>query len=263
MTPTRKRGLLAIAIILAILVIDQIIKIEVKTTMAIGQSHQVTSWFYIYFIENNGMAYGMTFINKLFLSVLRIVAIAVIGWYLSLVVRERCRLRYIVFLSLILAGAAGNIIDSMFYGLCFTSSTPWNIAEAVPMGQGYAGFLMGKVVDMLYFPIINTTWPDWMPLVGGGRFVFFSPIFNFADASITTGVICLLLFCSKDLSTIGATVNKALGCKSGQSKGKSSENSDYSENSENSEHSEHSENSENSKNSEHSKLKKSSDKSQH
>ncbi len=218
MRQTQKRGLLAIALILAILVIDQIIKIEVKTTMAIGESHEVTSWFYIYFIENNGMAYGMTFINKLFLSLVRIVAIALISWYLVLVVREHCRWRYLIFLCMILAGATGNIIDSMFYGLCFTPSTPWNIAETVPIGQGYAGFLMGKVVDMFYFPIINTTWPDWMPLVGGDKFVFFSPVFNFADASITTGVICLLIFCSKDLSTIGATVNKALGRKPKQKK---------------------------------------------
>lgn len=225
MGQTRSRGLLAIAIIIAILVIDQIIKIEVKTTMTIGESYKVTNWFYIYFIENNGMAYGMTFINKLFLSLLRIVAIAVIGWYLVLVIRERCRWRYLVFLCMILAGAAGNIIDSMFYGLCFTPSTPWNIAETVPMGQGYAGFLMGKVVDMLYFPIINTTWPDWVPFVGGNKFIFFSPIFNFADSSITTGVICLLLFCSKDLSTISMTVNKALGRKPKKNKKERSDDS--------------------------------------
>ncbi|MGN1254175.1 MAG: signal peptidase II, partial [Prevotella sp.] len=113
--------------------------------------------------------------------------------------------------SMVLAGAAGNIIDSLFYGLCFTASTPYAVSYSVPFGSGYAGFLMGKVVDMFYFPIIHTTWPTWVPLVGGESFTFFSPVFNFADASITTGVICLLLFCSKDLAVIGETVNIARG----------------------------------------------------
>lgn len=211
MKKSKKLGILSIAIILVILVVDQLIKIHVKTTMTIGEQIYVTDWFYICFIENNGMAWGMTFINKLFLSLLRVVAVVVISWYIYLVVKQKGRLRYVVFLSMIVAGAAGNIFDSMFYGLCFTLSTPWSIAETVPMGQGYAGFLMGKVVDMFYFPIIHATWPSWMPLVGGDSFTFFSPVFNFADASITTGVICLLVFCSKDLSTIGSTFKAATG----------------------------------------------------
>lgn len=207
----KKRLFIALFIILAIIVVDQLIKIHVKTTMTIGEQIRITNWFYICFIENNGMAWGMTFINKLFLSLLRVVAVAVISWYIYLVVKQKGRLRYVVFLSMIVAGAAGNIFDSMFYGLCFTPSTPWNIAETVPMGQGYAGFLMGKVVDMFYFPIIHAMWPSWMPLVGGDSFTFFSPVFNFADASITTGVACLLVFCSKDLATIGETFKQALG----------------------------------------------------
>ena len=204
-------GILSIAIILAILVIDQMIKIEVKTTMSIGESKRVTDWFYITFIENNGMAWGMTFVNKLFLSVLRVVACIAIGWYIHQVIKQGGRMIYVIFLSWILAGAAGNIIDSMFYGLCFTASTPYSVAYAVPFGSGYAGFLMGKVVDMFYFPIIHTTWPTWVPFVGGDSLTFFDPVFNFADASITTGVICLLIFCSKDLGTIGDTVKTALG----------------------------------------------------
>lgn len=207
----KKRLFIALFIIIAIIVIDQLIKIQVKTTMTIGEQIRITDWFYICFIENNGMAWGMTFINKLFLSLLRVVAVALISWYIYLVVKQKGRMRYVVFLSMIVAGAAGNIFDSMFYGLCFTPSTPWNIAEAVPMGQGYAGFLMGKVVDMFYFPIIHATWPGWMPLVGGDSFTFFAPVFNFADASITTGVACLLVFCSKDLATIGETFKQALG----------------------------------------------------
>lgn len=194
-------------IVLAIIIVDQLIKIHVKTTMTIGEQIHITDWFYICFIENNGMAWGMTFINKLFLSLLRIVAVVVISYYIYLVVKQKGRTIYVIFLSMIVAGAAGNIFDSMFYGLCFTPSTPWNISEAVPMGQGYAGFLMGKVVDMFYFPIIHTTWPQWMPIVGGDSFTFFSPIFNFADASITTGVICLLVFCSKDLASLSDTFN--------------------------------------------------------
>ena len=130
MKRTTITGLLAIAIILVVLIIAQITKIEVKTTMTIGESYKVTNWFYIYFIENKGMAWGMTFINKMFLSLLRLFAIVVIGWYMVHAIRDHCRTRYIVFLSLILAGAMGNIIDSMFYGLCFTPSTPWNISES-------------------------------------------------------------------------------------------------------------------------------------
>lgn len=194
-------GRMAWIVIVAILVIDQLIKIEVKTSMTLGQSYHVTDWFYIYFIENNGMAYGMTFVNKLFLSILRIVAISAIGWYIWRVVKRNGRTRYVFFLSLIVAGAAGNIFDSMFYGLLFTASSPYYVSYFVPFGTGYSSFLMGKVVDMFYFPIIQTTWPDWIPVWGGREFIFFSPVFNFADACITVGVICLLLFCRKDFDS--------------------------------------------------------------
>lgn len=207
----KRKGLLAWIIIAVILIIDQLIKIHVKTTMTLGESLRVTDWFYITFIENNGMAWGMTFVNKLFLSVLRVVAICAIGWFIWQVVRQKGRTVFVVCLSMVLAGAAGNILDSMFYGLCFTASTPYSVAYTVPFGSGYTDFLMGKVVDMFYFPIIHSTWPTWMPLVGGESFTFFSPVFNFADAAITTGVICLLLFCSKDLSTIGRTIDIARG----------------------------------------------------
>ena len=207
----KRKGLVAWVIIILILVIDQVIKLHVKTTMTLGESIKITDWFYITFIENNGMAWGMTFVNKLFLSILRIAAVGAIGWFIWQVVKQKGRMIYVVFLSLVLAGAAGNIIDSLFYGLCFTASTPYAVSYSVPFGTGYAGFLMGKVVDMFYFPIIHTTWPTWMPLVGGENFTFFSPVFNFADASITTGVICLLLFCSKDLAVIGETINIARG----------------------------------------------------
>ena len=195
-------GRIAVLLVILILVVDQIIKIEVKTHMRLGDMIQVTHWFYIDFVENNGMAYGMTFFNKIFLSLFRIVAVGFIGWYLCKVVHREHRLGYVVCLSMILAVAAGNIFDSMFYGLCFTSSTPFDVAQWVAPGQGYAAFLEGKVVDMFYFPLIVTHWPQWVPVWGGHQFIFFSPVFNFADANISVGVILLLLFYRKDLENV-------------------------------------------------------------
>ena len=199
-------GKLAIIIVVAILVIDQIIKILVKTNMALDDSIHIADWFYIRFIENNGMAYGMTFFNKLALSLFRLVAISVISHYVYKLVKRPQPKGYIICLSMILAGAMGNIIDSMFYGLIFSPSTPYEIAEFVPFGSGYASFLHGKVVDMFYFPIIETTWPQWVPQFGGKEFIFFSPIFNFADACISVGVVLLLLFYRKELELIGTTM---------------------------------------------------------
>ena len=196
------QGRLAALIVLVVLVIDQVIKICVKTGMYLHESIHVTDWFYIYFTENNGMAFGMEIIGKLFLSLFRIVAVVLIAWYLTRVVKQKPRVKngYIVCLSLILAGAVGNIIDCVFYGEFFSASTHTDIATWVPMGQGYADWLHGRVVDMFYFPIIDTYWPDWMPFVGCEHFIFFSPIFNFADAAISCGIIALLLFYSRYLN---------------------------------------------------------------
>lgn len=189
-------------IIIAILIIDQIIKIEVKTNMALGDRIQVTSWFFIDFIENNGMAYGMTFVNKIVLSLFRIAAVIIIGVYINKQIKRKVKFGYLVCLSMVLAGAAGNIIDSMFYGLIFTDSTPFTVSSLVAFGDGYAPFLMGRVVDMFYFPIIDTYLPSWIPIGGGEHFIFFSPIFNFADSCISVGVVLLLLFYRKELGTI-------------------------------------------------------------
>lgn len=194
---------MAVAIVVAILLIDQIIKIEVKTNMTLGEAKRVTDWFYIEFIENNGMAYGMKFINKLVLSLFRLLAIGFIGYYLAKIIKKDVApLGYIVLIAMVLAGAAGNLIDCLFYGLIFDASTPFTVSQFVPFGEGYSTFLHGKVVDMFYFPIIQTTWPEWVPYFGGSEYVFFSPVFNFADACISVGVVALLLFYRKQLEIL-------------------------------------------------------------
>lgn len=191
-----------LALTVVLLVIDQWIKVSVKTGMCLHESIKVTDWFYISFIENNGMAFGMTMINKLVLSIFRIVAIVALGWYLVRQLRRQVRMIWIVCLTLVFAGAVGNLVDCMFYGLIFNASSPYYVSYFVPFGHGYAPFLMGKVVDMFYFPIIVTTWPEWVPFLGGDEFVFFSPVFNFADSCVSVGVIMVLLFCRKELSQI-------------------------------------------------------------
>lgn len=195
-------GRMAVIIVIAILLIDQILKIWVKTNMHLHECITITDWFKICFIENKGMAFGMEIGSKLVLSLFRIVAVSVIGYYIYLQVKQKARTGYIVCLAMVMAGAIGNIIDCMFYGLIFNASSEFYTSYFVPFGEGYAPFLMGKVVDMFYFPLIVSTWPDWMPMVGGEDFVFFSPIFNFADASISIGVVLLLLFYRKELSKL-------------------------------------------------------------
>ena len=189
----KKQVIISIAIIVLVLIIDQIIKVEVKTNMTLGQHIPITSWFQIAFVENNGMAFGMEIIGKLFLSLFRIGAIGFFTWYLIKILDKGFPTGYIVTVSFVIAGAIGNLLDCMFYGLIFTESTPFDQAVMTSVGEGYAPFLYGKVVDMFYFPL--WTWPDWMPLVGGD--IFFGPVFNFADSCITCGVIALLLFYTK------------------------------------------------------------------
>lgn len=193
------KGATAITVVLLVIIIDQVIKIWVKTNMALYETIDVASWFKIYFVENNGMAFGIEVLGKLFLSLFRIIAVGFIGYYLYLLVTRNFKHGYIACIALILAGAIGNIIDSVFYGEIFTASYPGHVASIVPFGQGYSSWLHGKVVDMFYFPLIEGTFPSWIPIWGGEDFIFFRPIFNFADSAITVGIILLLIFYRKTL----------------------------------------------------------------
>ena len=194
------KGQLSALIVIAVLVIDQIIKIWVKTSMYWHESIKITDWFYIYFTENNGMAFGMEFFDKFFLTGFRIIAAIAITWMLIQYSKKNYKTGFLVCVSLILAGAVGNIIDCILYGEIFSESTHSAISTWVPFGEGYSSLFYGKVVDMFYFPLIETNWPEWMPFVGGNHFIFFSPIFNFADAAISCGIIAIILFYGKYLN---------------------------------------------------------------
>ena len=190
-----------IILVLLILLLDQAFKVWIKTHMYIGQEYHVLGdWFLIHFTENEGMAFGMKLggsAGKLILSIFRIIAVILIGYYMYTLTRKKQPAGLLLSLSLILAGALGNIIDSAFYGLLFSASSYHTVAEFLPEGGGYAPFLYGKVVDMLYFPLIETNLPDWLPIWGGKHFIFFRPVFNLADSSITIGVIILIVFQKK------------------------------------------------------------------
>ena len=205
----KKQCTIAAAIIVLLLLIDQAIKVAVKLNMNIGEEIVVFDWFRISFIENRGMAFGMEIGSKLFLSLFRIVAVGGLTWYIWKKIKEGARMGYIVVLSMIYAGAAGNIFDSLFYGEIFTASHPYYTdlppAQLVPWGEGYASILMGNVVDMFSFPLFHGTFPNWFPVWGGEDFTFFSAIFNFADACISVGVVVLFLFYRNDFNNVKAT----------------------------------------------------------
>ena len=202
-------------LIVLILLADQALKFYIKTNYYIQEEHNVIGeWFRLHFVENEGMAWGWQFggdFGKIILTLFRLVAVILGTFYLRTIIKKQYHRGFIICAALIYAGALGNLLDSMFYGLIFSNSEPFLVAQLLPDGGGYTSFLHGKVVDMLYFPIIdNAKYPSWFPVWGGQDFEFFRPVFNLADASISTGVIALLVFQKrffpKHLEEIGTTV---------------------------------------------------------
>ncbi len=200
----------SLIVIFLVLLIDQISKFWIKTSMTIGESFPVLGdWFHIYFIENNGMAFGWEFgaeFGKIALGIFRIIAVALFFYLIYYLDKKKVKFGPLFGISLITAGALGNIIDGMFYGMIFSESTFTQVATLFPDGGGYAGFMQGKVVDMLYFPLF--TFPEWIPFFGGQ--IFFSPIFNIADSAITIGFLYLLIFqwnFLKNIDNLGVKTN--------------------------------------------------------
>lgn len=195
----------SILLVFLILLADQVLKIWIKTNMSLGEEYSVIgNWFIIHFVENNGMAFGFEFAGqygKIFLSIFRIFAVIAIGWYMLKLIQKDLPMGFIACISLIFAGAIGNIIDSAFYGLVFSDSYG-HVASVFPEGGGYASFLHGRVVDMFYFPIFQGRYPEWLPYLGGNDFLFFRPVFNIADSSITIGIFSILLFYRKLFSQL-------------------------------------------------------------
>ncbi|MCL2414720.1 MAG: lipoprotein signal peptidase [Bacteroidales bacterium] len=196
-----KKKYLPLVIIGVVLLLDQTLKFWVKTNMLLGQEFVIFSWFRIFFLENDGMAFGLTFggaHGKLILSLLRIVVVIGIIWWIYDLIRKNESRWVIAAISLVAAGALGNIIDGTFYGLLFSESGVYGwigaeVAQFLPETGGYAAFLHGNVVDMFYFPLFEATWPQWFPWVGGRDFIFFSPVFNIADSAIFCGVVLFFI----------------------------------------------------------------------
>ena len=201
----KNKAILSILLISAILIVDQIIKIWIKTNMMLGEEFLVfgQEWFRIHFVENNGMAFGIEMlggsVGKLFLSLFRIVAIVAIGLFLRKLCKEQRSVFLIICVSMVFAGAVGNVIDCIFYGVVFDTSLG-HVASFLPEAGGYSTWMQGRVVDMFYFPLIDSYFPEWFPIWGGEHFLFFRPVFNFADASISVGIALLVLFSRNELS---------------------------------------------------------------
>lgn len=197
---SRNLAWLSTAVILLVVVLDQWLKFWVKTSFYLGEDIELLPFFHLRFVQNPGMAFGMELGSKLFLTLFRIVVTCLGFWYVA----RRC-LRadvpagYVACVSLVVAGALGNIIDCVLYGEIFTNPYPPQVAHLVPFGEGYGTLFYGLVVDMLYFPLFSFTWPEWLPWLGGQDFSFFDPVFNIADAAITVGIIAILLFYSRYL----------------------------------------------------------------
>lgn len=197
----RHRLFWALCLIIVIILIDQFSKIWVKTHFFLGEEVVIFPWFRLLFIENNGMAFGMEIGSKLILTLMRILLVGFLCWYLYKICRIFCvKTGYIICIALIIAGAAGNIIDCVFYGKIFNDPVPPNVAQLFPV-HPYGSWLHGKVVDMLYFPLFEIDFPNWVPFWGGEHFLFFQPVFNIADSSITIGIFVLILFFSNQIAS--------------------------------------------------------------
>ncbi|GHT53588.1 lipoprotein signal peptidase [Bacteroidia bacterium] len=190
----KNKGLWAAAGVVLILVLDQVLKIWIKTHLALYEDIRIFDWFIIRFVENPGIAMGIDVMNKIFITIFRIIASGAVIYYLTQLVKRNFSTGYIVCVSLVLAGAIGNCIDCVAYGVIFDESTPAHVASLFPPDGGYTSWLNGKVVDMFYFPLIEGHWPSWVPWFGGDGFVFFRYIFNIADASISVGIVAILIF---------------------------------------------------------------------
>lgn len=194
-TRNRKMSVVAWAIIVLVIIADQACKFWVKTSFYLGEDYEILPWFHLHFVQNNGMAFGLDFINKYILTSLRILLFGYLAWYIVRLCRlGRAPWGYLVSVALVAAGAVGNIIDCVFYGEIFTNPMPPQVAQIVPWGKGYGTFFQGFVVDMFWFPLFSFDWPQWMPLLGGKTFSFFDPVFNVADAAISVGMIAVVLF---------------------------------------------------------------------
>ncbi|MCR4994755.1 MAG: lipoprotein signal peptidase [Bacteroidales bacterium] len=207
-----RRQRIAVALVfIGFIAIDQMVKIWVKTNMALGETIEITDWFRLTFVENNGMAFGMELFDKYLLTGFRVLATLALAVYIGRVIRRGAEWGYLLCLAFIMTGAAGNIIDCVFYGLIFDAPHWPDIAQFVPFGEGYSTWFRGRVVDMFSFPLAEWNWPQWLPLIGGQHYVFFSYIFNVADACISCGVVALLLFCRQTLSAEFADEAPAVG----------------------------------------------------
>lgn len=203
LTKNSRLALIAWAVIAAVIIIDQAVKLWVKTHFYLGEDIEILSWFHLRFIQNNGMAFGIELGSKLFLTLFRMVLVGFLVWYIVRLVRAaKVPAGYMAAVALVTAGAFGNIVDCVFYGEIFNNPYPPQTASFVPWGEGYGGIFHGYVVDMLYFPLFSFRWPQWMPVVGGDMFSFFDPVFNIADAAITVGMAMIILFYSKWIGTV-------------------------------------------------------------